>query len=150
MAGGRWEHASHIVPVLPESNLSHQPCSNPSLNFSVKTLSLSLCIYIILFSFSLTISVSWSSLSFFTLFSMAASAIGLATSLLPSTSGKSTTAFSSAAFPSDRASVSYKGFKIRGPKCQAVFPSEKIDSRALTASPLELLKSSPANSKPHF
>jgi hypothetical protein len=76
---------------------------------------------------------------------MAASAIGLATSLLPSASAKRTkataTAFSSAAFPSDQASVFYKRFKIR---------SQKIDSRALTASPLELLKSSPVNSEPHF
>ncbi|KAG6710914.1 hypothetical protein I3842_05G027200 [Carya illinoinensis] len=31
------------------------------------------------------------------------------------------------------------------PRCQVLFPDERIDSRALSASPLELLKSSPAN-----
>jgi hypothetical protein len=83
---------------------------------------------------------------------MAASTIGLATSLLPSTSAKraTATAISSAAFPSGKVSVFYKRFEIRSSKCPVGFSSEKIDSGALTASPLQLLKSSPANSEPLF
>ena len=84
----------------------------------------------------------------------------LIASLLPSPIAKNATftSFSSWASPS-QVSIFYKPIKISrslvsqrkkpslNTRCQVVFPNDNIDSKAFTASPLQLLKSSPANSE---
>ncbi|XP_041011628.1 glutamyl-tRNA reductase 2, chloroplastic-like [Juglans microcarpa x Juglans regia] len=91
---------------------------------------------------------------------MAVAPFGFATSPLPSLNANRITAtattFSSTSSYSHQVSKLSKTFKSSSPlfstwkpclnpRCQVLFPEERIDSRALSASPLELLKSSPAN-----